>query len=78
VILHSQVKATLTIYDAWLELQDGFIHTGQGTGRPTSSFFPLMISPSSRAGIMFSIRLGKVIDKGIDLFIVFKKNFLYS
>lgn len=63
VILHSQVKATLTIYDAWLELQDGFIHTGQGTGRPTSSFFPLMISPSSRAGIMFSIRLGKVIDK---------------
>jgi hypothetical protein len=72
------VKATLTIYDAWLELQDGFIHTGQGTGRPTSSFFPLMISPSSRAGIMFSIRLGKVIDKGIDLFIVFKKNFLYS
>jgi len=78
VILHSQVKATLTIYDAWLELQDGFIHTGQGTGRPTSSFFPLMISPTSRAGIMFSIRLGKVIDKGIDLFIVFKKNFLYS
>lgn len=63
VILHSQVKATLTIYDAWLELQDGFIHTGQGTGRPTSSFFPLMISPTSRAGIMFSIRLGKVIDK---------------
>lgn len=63
VILHSQVKATSTIYDAWLELQDGFIHTGQGTGRPTSSFFPLMISPTSRAGIMFSIRLGKVIDK---------------
>lgn len=63
MILHSQVKATLTIYDAWLELQDGFIHTGQGTGRPTSSFFPLMISPTSRAGIMFSIRLGKVIDK---------------
>ncbi|KAJ6979998.1 hypothetical protein NC653_027969 [Populus alba x Populus x berolinensis] len=61
VILHSQVKATLTIYDAWLELQDGFIHTGQGTGRPTSSFFPLMISPTSRAGIMFSIRLGKLV-----------------
>ncbi|CAK7327573.1 unnamed protein product [Dovyalis caffra] len=63
VILHSQVKATLTIYDAWLELQDGFVHTGQGSGRPTSDFFPLVISPTSRAGIMFSICLGKVIGK---------------
>ncbi|PQM39566.1 trafficking protein particle complex II-specific subunit 130 homolog [Prunus yedoensis var. nudiflora] len=25
VILHSEVKATLTIYDAWLDLQDGFV-----------------------------------------------------
>ncbi|XP_043688558.1 trafficking protein particle complex II-specific subunit 130 homolog isoform X2 [Telopea speciosissima] len=60
VILHSQVKATLTIYDAWLDLQDGFVHIGQGNGRPTSSFFPLVISPSSRAGILFGIRLGSV------------------
>ncbi|XP_010278302.1 PREDICTED: trafficking protein particle complex II-specific subunit 130 homolog isoform X2 [Nelumbo nucifera] len=58
VILHSQVRATLTIYDAWLDLQPGFIHVGQGDGRPTSSFFPLVISPSSRAGILFGIRLG--------------------
>ncbi|XP_050218333.1 trafficking protein particle complex II-specific subunit 130 homolog [Mercurialis annua] len=60
VILQSQVKATLTIYDAWLELQDGFVHTGQDDGRPTSSFFPLVISPTSRAGILFSLCLGKV------------------
>ncbi|XP_058110724.1 trafficking protein particle complex II-specific subunit 130 homolog isoform X2 [Magnolia sinica] len=58
VILHSQVKATLTIYDAWLDLQAGFVHIGKGDGRPTSSFFPLVISPSSRAGILFGIRLG--------------------
>nr|KYP39950.1 Trafficking protein particle complex subunit 10 [Cajanus cajan] len=59
VILHSEVKATLTIYDAWLDLQDGFVHTGQTEGRPNSSFFPLIISPSSKAGILFSICLDK-------------------
>ncbi|GLT83383.1 hypothetical protein SLE2022_016760 [Rubroshorea leprosula] len=59
VTLHSQVKASLTIYDAWLDLQDGFVHTGQGDGRPTSGFFPLVISPNSRAGLLFSIGLGK-------------------
>ncbi|KAK6934303.1 TRAPP II complex TRAPPC10, C-terminal [Dillenia turbinata] len=58
VILYSQVKAPLTIYDAWLDLQDGFVHTGQRDGRPTSSFFPLVVSPSSKAGILFSISLG--------------------
>ncbi|KAA8523851.1 hypothetical protein F0562_010274 [Nyssa sinensis] len=57
VILHSQVKASLTIYDAWLDLQDGFAHTGQSDGRPTSGFFPLVVSPTSRAGILFSICL---------------------
>ncbi|KDP38926.1 hypothetical protein JCGZ_00683 [Jatropha curcas] len=60
VILHSQLKATLTIYDAWLELQDGFVHARQGDGRPTSSFFPHVISPMSRGGILFSICLGKM------------------
>ncbi|KAF9590459.1 hypothetical protein IFM89_035336 [Coptis chinensis] len=60
VTLHSQVKATLTIHDAWLDLQPGFVHMGQGDGRPSSSFFPLVISPSSRAGILFGIRLGSV------------------
>ncbi|XP_044472800.1 trafficking protein particle complex II-specific subunit 130 homolog isoform X2 [Mangifera indica] len=59
VIIHSQVKASLTIYDAWLDLQDGFIHAGQGDGRPMSAFFPLVISPTSRAGLLFSICLEK-------------------
>ncbi|PON70583.1 TRAPP II complex, TRAPPC [Parasponia andersonii] len=59
VILHSEVKATLTIHDAWLDLQDGFVHAGRGDGRPTSGFFPLVISPTSKAGILFSICLGK-------------------
>ena len=72
VILHSQVKATLTINDAWLELQDGFVHTGQGDGRPTSSFFPLVIPPTSptcfsKAGILFSIGLGKMTE-GMNFF----------
>lgn len=60
VILHSQVKATFTIYDAWMDLQDGFVHTGQGDGRPASAFFPLVISPTSKAGILFSICLGSM------------------
>ncbi|XP_058779898.1 trafficking protein particle complex II-specific subunit 130 homolog isoform X1 [Vicia villosa] len=59
VILHSEIKATLTIYDAWLDLQNGFVHSGQTQGRPTSSFFPLIISPTSKAGILFSIFLDK-------------------
>ncbi|KAJ4845232.1 hypothetical protein Tsubulata_003832 [Turnera subulata] len=66
VILHSQVKATLTIYDAWLELQAGFVHTEQADGRPTSGFFPLAISPTSRAGILFSISLGKITEAGTE------------
>ncbi|CAK9160210.1 unnamed protein product [Ilex paraguariensis] len=61
VILHSQVKASLTIYDAWLDLQAGFVHARQGDGRPISSFFPIVVSPTSRAGILFSICLGATI-----------------
>ncbi|KAI3466144.1 hypothetical protein Pfo_022807 [Paulownia fortunei] len=57
VILQSQVKASLAIYDAWLDLQDGFVHAGKGDGRPASSFFPLIVSSKSRAGILFSICL---------------------
>ncbi|KAI3755817.1 hypothetical protein L1987_55624 [Smallanthus sonchifolius] len=57
VILHSQVKACLTIHDAWLDLQDGFAHTGQTDGRPTSAFFPLVVPSASKAGILFSISL---------------------
>ncbi|WCJ32139.1 hypothetical protein M5689_013579 [Euphorbia peplus] len=63
VTLHSQVKAALTVHDAWLELQDGFVHTGQGDGRPTSSFFPLVVSPNSRGGILFSICLANIVDE---------------
>ncbi|KAH6795720.1 hypothetical protein C2S51_036706 [Perilla frutescens var. frutescens] len=55
VILQSQVKASLAISDAWLDLQDGFAHTGKGDGRPVSRFFPLIVSSKSRAGILFSI-----------------------
>lgn len=60
VIMHSQVKASLSVYDAWLDLQVGFVHSGKGNGRPTSSFFPLVISPSSRAGMLFSIHVGNI------------------
>lgn len=57
VTMHSQVKAILSIQDAWLDLQDGFVHTCQNEGRPTSAFFPLTIAPSSRAGMLFKICL---------------------
>ncbi|CAL5037459.1 unnamed protein product [Urochloa decumbens] len=57
VILRSEVKATLHVKDVQLDLQSGFEHLGKGDGRPTSSLFPLVIGPSSRAGILFIIRL---------------------
>lgn len=52
----------MTIYDAWLDLQDGFVHTNGGGAN--SSFFPLVISPSSKAGILFSICLDKANEEG--------------
>ncbi|KAI3708451.1 hypothetical protein L2E82_37621 [Cichorium intybus] len=58
VILHSQVKASLTIHDAWLDLKDGFALAGQSNGRPTSAFFPLVVPSTSRAGILFTISPG--------------------
>jgi len=58
--MHSQVKGSLSVYDAWLDLQAGFVHNGEGNGRPTSSFFPLVISPSSRAAILFSASVGNI------------------
>ncbi|CAI9303689.1 unnamed protein product [Lactuca saligna] len=59
VILHSQVKANLTIHDAWLDLKDGFTLAGesQSNGRPTSAFFPLVVPSTSTAGILFTISL---------------------
>nr|XP_043621659.1 trafficking protein particle complex II-specific subunit 130 homolog [Erigeron canadensis] len=67
VILHSQVKASLTIHDAWLDLQDGFSHTAQGDGRPTSNLFPLVVPATSRTGILFDISMGATTteDQGI-------------
>ncbi|KAL1145824.1 hypothetical protein V6Z11_A11G326100 [Gossypium hirsutum] len=59
VTLHSQANATLSVYDAWLNLHDGFTHAGQGNGRPISAFFPLVISPFSRAGLLFCLCLEK-------------------
>ncbi|RLM55205.1 hypothetical protein C2845_PM10G08580 [Panicum miliaceum] len=57
VILRSEVKAALHVKDVQLDLQSGFEHLGKGDGRPASSLFPLVIAPSSRAGILFIIRL---------------------
>lgn len=78
VILHSEINAAITIYDAWIDLQDGFVHTGKGDGRPTSGFFPLVISPTSRSGILFSIRLGKTNAEGIHACITTVGIFLIS
>lgn len=55
--MHSQVNALLTVRDVWLELQPGFVHDGKENGRPTSCFFPFVITQSSKAGILFNIRL---------------------
>eukprot|EP01018_Ginkgo_biloba_P022070 Gb_23994 [translate_table: standard] len=59
VTLFSQVKAALTILDAWLDLQSGFVHVGSINGRPNpSNVLPLAVSPSSRGGLLFTVRLG--------------------
>ncbi|KAI0524933.1 hypothetical protein KFK09_004323 [Dendrobium nobile] len=60
VIIYSQVKASMKLCDAWLDLQPGFVHVGKGDGRPTSSFFPFVVSPSSRAAILFVICVGNI------------------
>ncbi|XP_021726056.1 trafficking protein particle complex II-specific subunit 130 homolog isoform X1 [Chenopodium quinoa] len=64
VTLHSQVKATLSVHDARLDLQDGFVHNCQNNGRPASAFFPLTVSPSSKASMLFSICFGSMNVKG--------------
>jgi hypothetical protein len=56
-MLQSQVKATLNINDAWLDIRDGFEHVAKTDRRPTVTTFPLVISPSSKAGILFTVRL---------------------
>ncbi|KAH0906442.1 hypothetical protein HID58_038269 [Brassica napus] len=66
VMLHSLVKANLIVLDAWLDLQEGFVH-GKRDGRPTSTFFPLVVSPGSRAAVVFSISLDKTMSSGKDL-----------
>ena len=57
MILRSEVKATLHVKDVRLDLQSGFEHLGKGDGRPALSLFPLVIAPSSKAGILLMIRL---------------------
>ncbi|KAK6154318.1 hypothetical protein DH2020_008566 [Rehmannia glutinosa] len=72
-----QVKASLAIYDAWLDLQDGFAHAGKGDGRPASSFFPLIVSPKSKAGILFSIYLAEASAKvRFSLFVLYESVFV--
>ncbi|XP_042448522.1 trafficking protein particle complex II-specific subunit 130 homolog [Zingiber officinale] len=66
--IHSQVKATLCLYDAWLDLQAGFVHVRKENGRVVSSFFPLIISPSSTVGILFSICIDKMAIGGTFVF----------
>ncbi|GAA0139844.1 hypothetical protein LIER_01313 [Lithospermum erythrorhizon] len=63
VMLQSQVKASLTIHDAWLDLQCGFAHIGESNGRPLSEFFPLMVSPKSTAAMLFYICLESITSK---------------
>jgi len=65
VILRSEVKATLHVKDVRLDLQSGFEHLGKGDGRPALSLFPLVIAPSSKAGILFMIRLSGTKGKSI-------------
>uniref|UniRef100_A0A0A8XRS9 TRAPPC10/Trs130 C-terminal domain-containing protein n=1 Tax=Arundo donax TaxID=35708 RepID=A0A0A8XRS9_ARUDO len=60
VILRSEVKAALHVKDVWLDLQPGFEHFDNRDGRPASSLFPLIIAPSSRAGILFIIWLSGI------------------
>ncbi|XP_028548578.1 trafficking protein particle complex II-specific subunit 130 homolog [Dendrobium catenatum] len=68
VLIYSQVKASMKLCDAWLDLQPGFVHVGKSDGRPTSSFFPFVVSPSSRAAILFVICVGNISRTGMLLF----------
>lgn len=68
------MKAALQLYDAWLDLQAGFVHVGKVDGRPISSSFPLVISPSSTAGLLFTIQLAST--KGSNLY--FQQNLFWS
>ncbi|KAF3336304.1 Trafficking protein particle complex II-specific subunit 130 [Carex littledalei] len=60
VMLQSQVKAALNINDAQLDLQDGFEHVAKTDRQPTFRTFPLVISPSSKAGILFTVSLSTI------------------
>lgn len=66
MILQSQVKASLTIHDAWLDLQDGSVHDG----KPTSALFPLIVPPASRAGILFGTFFKKIFKKNDILILI--------
>lgn len=73
-MLQSQVKAALNINDAQLDLQDGFEHVAKTDKRPTFRTFPLVISPSSKAGILFTVSLSTI--EGGSFISLKKSNFL--
>lgn len=65
VTLFSLVKAAIVIYDAWLDLQFGFVHVGRNNGRPNpSTVLPLAVSPSSRGALIFTVCLASALEEG--------------
>ncbi|KAE8708448.1 hypothetical protein F3Y22_tig00110339pilonHSYRG00038 [Hibiscus syriacus] len=59
VTILSQVNATLNVSEAWLNLQDGFVHIGQSDGRSISAFLPVKISLNSGARLAFHVGFGR-------------------
>ncbi|KAH7289351.1 hypothetical protein KP509_31G071500 [Ceratopteris richardii] len=57
VTLISQLNASITIEDAELVLQPGFVHVNGESGRPfPSSILPLVMAPSSESALLFTAR----------------------
>ncbi|XP_078436829.1 TRAPP II complex TRAPPC10/CLUB [Wolffia australiana] len=59
VEIHSLVNASLRVDEAWLEVQGEVLVVGKGDGKPISTSFPLVLTPSSSAGVLFSIHFGE-------------------
>lgn len=58
VTLISQLNAAITIIDAQLDLQPGFVHIGGANGNPfPSSILPLVMAPSSESALLFMVCL---------------------
>ena len=73
VLIHSLVNANLRIEDALLEFEAGSLLVGKGDGRPVSTSFPLVLAPSSKAGMLFSIHLGSA-KRGYDSLLATNSN----